>query len=226
MTIRTAAASHATHARGEERILFALKTKGAATAQHLASRLGITVVAARKQLARLEEAGLVSYREVAEGRGRPERLWRLTAKGHARFPDSHAELTLELIASIRRIFGEVGLDRLIAEREETARTAYDEALQPYSGLEQRVAALARLRRREGYMAEVEKLEDGTLLLIENHCPICAAATACQGFCRSELAVFRTVLGSGVRVSRIDHILAGARRCAYRIEAATGKGKDR
>ena len=33
------------------------------------------------------------------------------------------------------------------------------------------------------MAEVEPQDDGSLLLIENHCPICAAATSCQSFCR-------------------------------------------
>ncbi|WP_163267425.1 helix-turn-helix transcriptional regulator [Chelativorans alearense] len=203
--------------KADERVLFVLKTKGAMTAQHLAGKLGVSVVAARKQLGRLEEAELVAYREVTEGRGRPERLWRLTAEGHGRFPDSHSELTLELIATIRRVFGEEGLDRLITAREETARATYGAMVEDRDGLEERVAALARQRRREGYMAEVEKLDDGALLLIENHCPICAAATACQGLCRSELAVFRAVLGRDVRVSRTDHILAGARRCAYRIE---------
>jgi predicted ArsR family transcriptional regulator len=32
-------------------------------------------------------------------------------------------------------------------------------------------------------------------------------------------VFRAVLGTGASVERIDHILAGARRCAYRITPA-------
>ena len=44
----------------------------------------------------------------------------------------------------------------------------------------------------------------------------AAAAICQGFCRSELDAFRRILGPGCRVERTDHILAGARRCAYRI----------
>ncbi|MGE8096813.1 hypothetical protein [Pseudomonas fluorescens] len=52
------------------------------------------------------------------------------------------------------------------------------------------------------------------MLIENHCPICAAATACQGFCRAELNVFEQVLQA--RVERVEHILMNARRCAYRI----------
>ena len=75
---------------------------------------------------------------------------------------------------------------------------------------------AALRAAEGYMAKWSREDDGTYLLVENHCPICAAAAACQGFCRAELALFRTALGECVTVERTDHILAGARRCAYRI----------
>lgn len=201
----------------DDRLLFALKTKGAMTAQRLAHQLGISTVAVRKQLSRLEQGELVQFQEEVRGPGRPERVWRLTAKGHGRFPDSHSDLTLELINSIRRVFGEEGLDRLIGEREQTMQTSYKHAVREHSDLAERVAALARIRAREGYMAEIEPLEDGAYLLIENHCPICAAAMACQGFCRSELNVFKTVLGPETRVERTDHILAGARRCAYRIE---------
>jgi predicted ArsR family transcriptional regulator len=34
-----------------------------------------------------------------------------------------------------------------------------------------------------------------------------------------LSLFRAVLGDKAQVERTDHILAGARRCAYRITAA-------
>jgi len=50
--------------------------------------------------------------------------------------------------------------------------------------------------------------------VENHCPICAAAATCQGFCRAERDVFSNVLDA--RVERTEHILQGARRCAYVI----------
>jgi predicted ArsR family transcriptional regulator len=58
--------------------------------------------------------------------------------------------------------------------------------------------------------------DGSVLLVENHCPICAAARVCQNFCRSELDVFSRVLGPSVRVERTEHQVAGGRRCVYRI----------
>ncbi len=85
-----------------------------------------------------------------------------------------------------------------------------------------MARLAELRSVEGYMAAWSADADGGFTLVENHCPICAAATACQGFCRAELEVFRAVLGDGVSVERTDYILAGARRCAYRITSSPAR----
>jgi len=67
------------------------------------------------------------------------------------------------------------------------------------------------------MAEVFDQLDGSLLLVENHCPICTAAQNCQQLCGAELEVFKTVLGAGVAVERVEHILQGDRRCAYQIQ---------
>ena len=86
----------------------------------------------------------------------------------------------------------------------------------------RVRALARVRTMEGYMARAKRQRDGSFLLIEDHCPICAAAQACQGFCRSELEVFQAALGADVSVTREEHLLSGARRCAYRIAPAEAR----
>ncbi len=149
--------------------------------------------------------------------GRPARIWRITDKAQSRFPDSHAELTVEMLAIIRATFGERGIDRLMSERTRLQTKAYGERMRAAGkSLEARVNALAKIRAEQGYMAEAARQRDGSFLLIENHCPICAAATACQGLCREELMLFATVLGDEVNVERTDHILAGARRCAYRI----------
>jgi predicted ArsR family transcriptional regulator len=66
------------------------------------------------------------------------------------------------------------------------------------------------------MAEVKRENKASYLFIENHCPICAAATVCKGFCETELDLFRTVLGPDIGVERVEHIVSGNRRCAYRI----------
>jgi predicted ArsR family transcriptional regulator len=200
-----------------DRMLFLIKTKGPASTAALAKALDITPEAARQQVQKLLASGLIEGRqEDAGGVGRPRQLWALTATAHARFPDTHAQLTVQLIGSIRQLFGETGVDKLIALREAEARAAYLEACAPRKTLKAKLDALAALREAEGYMARVER--DGKdWLLIENHCPICAAAATCQGFCRSELRVFEEVVGEAGKVSREEHLLADARRCVYRIQ---------
>jgi len=91
---------------------------------------------------------------------------------------------------------------------------------PSASLKERLQQLARVRSEEGYMAEVRPDGSGGFLFIENHCPICAAATACQGFCTTELDLFRTVLGPGASVERTEHIISGDRRCVYKVRPAT------
>jgi len=200
----------------EDRILQALKSRGGQSTQAIARQLAVTLPGARKHLTDLQQAGLVASKMVAAGVGRPKRMWRLTEKAQSRFPDTHAFLIVELIGAARNLFGEDGIDRLINQRERDMHKRYQAALQKARGLRAKVARLCELRSEEGYMAEWSVLEDGAFLLAENHCPICAAARLCQGFCRSELHLFETVLGAGTTVERIEHILAGARRCAYRI----------
>lgn len=199
-----------------DRLLLALKTRGPQTAADLATTLGVTGEAVRQQLAKLTADGLVEANAEPRGVGRPPQRWCLTARGNARFPDAHAELTASLLRTVRAELGEAALDRLIDARAAESRTAYASALQGAADLGERVARLAEARTREGYMAECHD-EGGSYLLVENHCPICVAATACQGFCRAERDVFQQVLGDGVSVERTEHIIGGDRRCAYRIE---------
>lgn len=192
-----------------------LKTRGPQTAADLGAALAITAEAARQQLVKLAGEGLVESAAEPRGVGRPVQSWSLTGKGHARFPDAHAELTVGLLRAIRSELGEPALDRLIAARAAESLASYNAALQGARDLGERVRLLAEARSREGYMAHCQRTGEG-YLLVENHCPICAAATACQGFCRSERDVFQEALGGDVSVERTEHIVAGDRRCAYRV----------
>jgi predicted ArsR family transcriptional regulator len=198
-----------------DRLLGIIKRRGPQRAADLAAVLGISAEAARQQLIHLEKEGLVAPEAVRGEVGRPSRFWRLTERGHARFPDTHAELTVQLIDAMRAELGTAALDRVIDARQAETQRSYQTALKAARGLAARVARLTELRAREGYMAEWHK-NGKSFILIENHCPICAAARSCQGFCRSELDLFQHVLGPDVAIERVEHLLLGARRCAYRI----------
>lgn len=196
-------------------ILERLKRDGAKSAGDLAAALGVTAMAVRLHLYELRDQGLITATNMPRPVGRPVKVWQLTDQADQFFPNGHADLVQDLIGGMRTAFGDPGLDRIVAVRAEKQIADYRAALSGSAGLAERLEILARIRTHEGYMALVEESQDGWLL-IENHCPICAAARACSGLCRSELNVFRAALGDNVSVERVDHILAGARRCAYRV----------
>jgi predicted ArsR family transcriptional regulator len=202
---------------GRAAVLERLKREGPVSAGALARALGVTAMAVRQHLDSLQRGGLAAHETRGGGRGRPSKLWRATAAADRHFPDSHATLAAELITQIRKAFGEAGLDRLVALRSAEQEGSYGARLTEQRTLKARLETLARARSEEGYMAEVRQEPDtGAWLLVENHCPICAAARLCTGLCREELALFQRLLGSGVRVERVAHIQAGAGRCTYRV----------
>jgi predicted ArsR family transcriptional regulator len=206
--------------RTADRLLFLLKTHGQLTTGELARRLRISVPAVRGHLTRFAADGLVVFERLRAGVGRPAQSWALTDAAQARFPNTHAETLVEVLAALRETLGEPALQRVIDARSRDTETEYRTHLDACRSLAERIAALAALRTRDGYMAELRATETGWVLA-EQHCPICAAARACQQFCKSELEMFRRLLGPDVEVDRTDYLLAGARRCAYVVRIVRG-----
>ena len=211
---------HDTPPTGRRAVLDLIQRDGPISADAMAEKLGLTAMAVRQHLYALEEEGLATFAEEGRPRGRPVKLWRSTAEAAGEFADSHSALAIDLIAQMKKVFGDEGMDRILklrtAEQEKTYRAKTDAARSLKSKLDQ----LAKIRSAEGYMAEVRRdAETGDWLFVENHCPICAAARLCTGLCREELALFHRVLGKDIKVERLSHILAGAGRCAYRVMPA-------
>lgn len=199
-----------------DQLLMQLKMRGTASAAELADELGITKEGARLHVQKLLKENLVEVEFKSEGVGRPVAYYSLTSGGRSKFPDTHAQVTVEMIESIRRLFGENALDLLITDREKKVYGHYEEVIGTTTSIEELLDRLTNVRTQEGYMAEWKKEADGSYYLIENHCPICAAATVCQGFCRSELKNFKHLIGEDYQTERIDYILDGAQRCTYKI----------
>ncbi|HEY9808062.1 MAG TPA: metalloregulator ArsR/SmtB family transcription factor [Halomicronema sp.] len=202
--------------KAKSQILHILKMQGSQTATALAEQLEVTPMAIRQHLQILQAERWVTYEEERRRYGRPVKLWQLTEESRHFFPDSHGELMVDLLRGVEVVFGETGLEKLLAERTLRQIQNYSWRLENITNWREKVMALAQFRNQEGYMAEVMELPEGSMLLIENHCPITSAAKSCNLLCRSELEVFKTLLGPAVSVERVEHLMDGDRRCAYRV----------
>jgi predicted ArsR family transcriptional regulator len=200
----------------KRRILERLKRVDTATAPELAAEFRLTDTAIRQHLEALETAGLV-HRSLmpSSGRGRPPVHWQLAPAASSLFADRHADLTVDLITSIRTALGDEALDQVVRARAERQLATYLAALDGTDALVERVQLLAKLRSAEGYLAEAIESSDH-LTLVEHHCPIRGAADSCGGLCSAELALFQLALGPHAEVEREQHLLDGGQRCAYRV----------
>ena len=203
-----------------------LKTEGPIDSAKLAERLGLTAMGVRQHLYALQREGLVTAEERPVPIGRPMKFWSLTREADRLFPEAYAELSVALINSVKDAFGDEGLERVLTSRCARQRMDYGKRIRPGDSLKRKLEVLAKVRSEEGYMAEIRAEGEGSYLLIENHCPICAAANACQGFCATELDLFRSVLGPGVTVERAEHIISGDHRCVYRVTRRKGDAATR
>jgi predicted ArsR family transcriptional regulator len=203
----------------KRRLVERLKHVESASAGELAAEFGLTDTAVRQHLESLQSTGLVRRLDgAAAGRGRPAARWQLTIESGAAFADRHADLTVDILESIRTRLGEDAVDEVLAARAERQTEQYRRSVGNGS-VAVKVRRLAEQRTAEGYDAEV-RADGKDLILVEHHCPICVAATTCQGLCRAELEVFRATLGDDVDVEREQHLLSGDQRCAYRITTRT------
>ncbi len=201
-------------------ILMILKQEGPKDPVALASRLGISSVAVRQHLYTLRNDHMVAYEEQPRPMGRPAKMWRLTPVAASFFPDTHAALTRNLLQATEKTFGAEGLRQVVCQCARSQIESYRQRVSKDSSLQYRLKILASIRNEEGYMAKIQPQKDGSFLLIENHCPVSAAANACTQLCDAELEVFQAVLGKGILVERLEHIVAGARRCVYRVALDT------
>lgn len=193
-----------------------LKSLGAHSAQMLSAKLGITTMGVRQHLQILESQELVEYHEVREKVGRPTRYWSLTQKGHARFANKHDELSIILISAIKKDFGENGLKKILQNREEQMVERYNAHISPAASPTERLQAFVEQRQQDGYMAELHEQEKGWLL-VENHCPINAAAQHCSLLCTMEIPFFKRLLGEYYTIQRVAHLFSNDRHCAYLIQ---------
>lgn len=194
-------------------ILVALRKRGEARADELATGLGITSSAARQHLAPLAAAGLLEHRDERAGRGRPRRVYRLAPAAEALFPKAYGELTTELLDHV----GAEDPELLARAFERRRRTRVEQARSRLAGkdFEGRVRELAAILDEAGYLADAEPLPGGGFRIAEHNCAILAVARRHGHACTTELAFLREALPDA-DVRRVAHIVSGATACVYEV----------
>lgn len=195
-------------------ILLALKKRGGMTADELSDVLGITAMGVRRHLMTLERDGLVQYKPVQRGVGRPSYVYSLTELADDLFPKNYDRFANELLNILRMLDGDEKIEQLFAKRMERLEGAYAPHL-ANKDLQEQVAELTRIQNENGYFAEWEQLDDGSLVFVEHNCAIAKVANACNFACDYELQLLSNLLDAD-EIVRESHMAGGDISCRYRI----------
>ena len=195
-------------------ILTMLKKRGGMTADQLSEVLGITAMGVRRHLMTLERDGLVQYKPVQRGVGRPSYVYSLTGLADDLFPKHYDRLVNELLNILRTLDGEEKIEDLFAKRMERLEATYAPHLANMD-LADQIAELVRIQNENGYLAEWEQVDDDTFVFVEHNCAIARVAHACHFTCDYELNLLNNLLDAG-EIVRESHMASGDVSCRYRI----------
>jgi DeoR family suf operon transcriptional repressor len=190
-------------------VLVQLKRSQPLTAKELAARLGVSLNAARHHLKELEVEGLVRYDRSRRGVGAPAFSYRLSPAGEALFPRRYQET---LTSVLDQIVEREGREAAVALLDSHLGRLAAQLKTELAGLsaQERLAAVARVRSEQGYMAEAL----APAVLTEHNCAIQAVAERFPEICAAEARFLEDVLGA--EVDRRGHILSGCAACEYHV----------
>ncbi len=199
------------------RILRLLKEHEQLTADELAEKLGISSVAVRRHLTKLESDRLVTYEEVQRGMGRPSFVYSLGEAASSYFPRRYEELATNVLETITEMYGEEAVDAIFKMRSSDMINNYRRSVNG-SSLDERLSQLTELREADGYMSTWEENEDGTFTLREANCPIIHVAEGCDSACNHDQILLEDLLDANIE--REGHLANGDGACVYRIQPKT------
>jgi DeoR family transcriptional regulator, suf operon transcriptional repressor len=209
------------HPSTKQDILNHLLKQGQATAQELAGCLDISPQAIRRHLKDLEEEGLIEHEAIQGGMGRPNYVYKLSRKGHSKFPDRYDEFAVALLGTLAETVDEQQFSTILRKQWERKALEYRDRL-GQGALQERVANLVALRRAEGYMAEWHVMDSQDAarpqyVVTEYNCAISHIAESFPSVCGHELEMFEIAL-EGCKVERIHWMVDGEHQCGYLVQS--------
>ena len=193
-------------------ILNSLKRSKGLSVNELVSKLNMSYMGIKQHCTTLHRDGYLDTWRRPQKMGRPEMVYRLTARTHDLFPSDSNKLTLEVLKSAGEIYGPNAAEKLLYNVYER-KTAELKSKVKGDTVADRAKWLARVRDNEGHMAQfLTEPKEGGPQILECHSPLMNLLDHYPIVGRLEQDMFEAVLGTSVR--REETRQSGQYECAF------------
>ena len=197
--------------RTRDRVARTILESGPTTAAMLAQTLGLTPAAVRRHLDALLADGLIEERApravATRGRGRPARLFGVTAAGRDTFDQGYDDLAASALHFVEEQGGREAVAAFARQRVAELEARYRPVVES-APAGNRTQALAEALTGDGYAATAHGAATGQRTgeqLCQHHCPVAHVAEKYPELCEAETEVFARLLGTHVqRLATIAH----------------------
>lgn len=163
----------------------------------------------------LEKSGYLDTWRRPKASGRPEKLYRLTRKTEVLFPQTGNELTLDMLVTAQKVYGDTAPQKLLHSYFQLRGDRYLAKLKGKSVVE-RAEELAKLRYAEGCFSKVEYDATNGLRIVEWHTPLGEVGRRFPMIHEMEREMFARVLN--YPIERKVEEASGLNRIVYRVKA--------
>ncbi|SBW22391.1 helix-turn-helix transcriptional regulator [Protofrankia symbiont of Coriaria ruscifolia] len=193
--------------RTRDRVVRLLLELGPSTAVTLSANLGLSPAAIRRHLDAMLTEGVIMTRSARtpgpRGRGRPARVYQLTAVGHAAGPTAYEDLATSALSFLADVAGHAVVAEFAEARAADLERRVKGAVSRADPAD-RPAALAAAMSAAGYTASASQLPTG-IQICQHHCPVQHVAEQFPELCGAETAALSRLLDSHVqRLATIAH----------------------
>lgn len=192
-------------------ILERLRRNQPATAETIATELGVTPNAVRQHLTNLERDGYVRSQPVRHKRGRPALTFSLTDRADAAFPKRYGQLATMVLTELRAMGGEDLIDevfRRVAQRHASTIEPGLDGLDFDAKLDQVVGSLARA----GTLATATDDNNGEVEVAIHNCPFRNTALKFPQVCTITPHMLASLLETSVSQAKSIH--RGDSHCSF------------
>ena len=193
-------------------ILNSLKRTHGMSVNELVEKMKMSYMGIKQHCLTLQRDGYLDTWRRPQKMGRPEMVYRLTRRSQDLFTTDSNQFTLDLLKSVRDIYGPNAPEKLLYNIFEK-RTAVLQAKVKGETVFDRAKWLAKVRDNEGYMAQFVPAEGQEQPhILECHSPIMNLLDRYPLIGRLEQDMFGALLGTSVR--RKETRNSGLYECAF------------
>ncbi|WP_395753921.1 helix-turn-helix transcriptional regulator [Prosthecobacter sp.] len=196
-------------------IIQRLKHSTGLTVKELCTAMKMSYMGVKQHCVELEKAGFLDTWRRPKAAGRPEKLYRLTPKADVLFMNCGPAVTLDLLTTAEKVYGESAPPKLLYSYFLAKTEAWSAKLARVTTVEERARQLARLRSADGCLSACETDAQGRLLLVEHHRPLRELAARYDMVDELECEMIEKLLGCEVRRS-VEEV-SGLVRVTFQIK---------